>query len=85
MGEWIDTFATWQTVWAALEPLSGRRYFESLQADADVSGICRIRYINGVKPIMQLVYEGRTLEIVSLIQPKESKEELHIYYKEKLD
>ncbi len=85
MGEWIDTFVTWATVWAALEPLTGKRYMEAKQANADVFGICRTRYRPGVRPTMRLNFEGRILEIVSVVQPKENREELHIYYREKLD
>jgi SPP1 family predicted phage head-tail adaptor len=85
MGEWVDTFADWATVWAAVEPNTGRRYFEALQASAEAQGLCRIRYRKGVLPTMRISYEGRTLLIVSIVQPREKREELHIYYRELLD
>ena len=84
-GEWIDTFADWVTVWAALEPLTGGRYLQSKQLTAEVTGVVRIRYRTGLLPTMRLLYGMRIFNIVSIVQPKEAKRELHIYYREALD
>lgn len=85
MGEWIDTFTTWQTVWAAIEPLAGSRLFQAQQANSEVTGIVRIRYLRGLLPTMRLSYEGRIFTIMSIVQPKETRNEIQIYYMEKLD
>ena len=85
LGEWVDTWTTWATVWAAIEPNTGRRYYEALQASSEVSGVVRIRYRDGVLPTMRLLYGSRVLEIVSIVHPKEARQELHLMYKEKLD
>lgn len=85
MGEWIDTWSDLDTVWAAVEPLAGKRYFEAKQANADVTGIVRLRYRTGLQPTMRLKYGDRILQIVSIVHPKERGNETHIYYKEALD
>ncbi len=85
IGELIDTFTTKDTVWGAIEPLTGKRLFEAKQANADVTGIIRIRYRTGIKPTWRFIQHDRIFRIVSIINPKEDKTELHILYKEGLD
>jgi len=85
IGEWYDSWTTWATVYAAIEPLSGKRYMEGKQANSDVTGIVRIRYRAGVIPTMRLLYGSRILQIVSIVDSKEKHEEIQIYYREQLD
>lgn len=84
-GEFVDTWTPWRTVWAAIEPLSGNRYWQAKQANAEVDGVVRIRYRAGVKPTMRIKFGERYLYIKSIIQPKEAKEQLHLLYTEALD
>ena len=83
--EWITSYSDWATVWAAIEPNTGKRYFEAKQANSEVQGIIRIRYRDGVLPTMRIVYGDQTFSIVSIVHPLERKKELHILYKEALD
>lgn len=85
IGEKIATWATWATVWAAVEPNWGGTYYRAKQSDSDVTGRIRIRYINGLKPTMRVSYQGRIFTIVSIIHPKENRKEIHIMYSEGLD
>jgi SPP1 family predicted phage head-tail adaptor len=85
IGELVDTWTTQATVWAEIEPLTGSRYFQAKQANADVTGIIRIRYRDGMLPTMRLLYGTRVLQIVSIMVPKECKRTLQIMYKEALD
>lgn len=85
MGEWCDSWTSWQTVYAAIEPLSGKRYLEGKQLNAEVDGVVRIRWRPGVLPTMRILFGSRILQIVSLVTPKERKESIEIYYKEALD
>lgn len=84
-GETIETWQTQETVWAAVEPLTGMRYLAAKQANADVTGTVRMRYREGVRPTMRLLWGTRVLRIVSIINPDERSRELHILYKETLD
>lgn len=83
--EWVDSWSDWATVWAAIVPNSGKEYFEAMQASSEVQGVIKIRYRTGVLPTMRVKYGSRIFEIVSIVHPKELRQELHIYYKEKLD
>jgi SPP1 family predicted phage head-tail adaptor len=85
MGEFVDTWSTWATVWAAIEPASGKNYYAAKQLNAEVDGVCRIRYRTGVLPTMRILYGSRVLRIVSIVNPKETNEELQLFYKELLD
>lgn len=85
IGEWVDSWSDWATVWAAIEPASGKLFYESKQLDSKVDGRIRIRYIEGLEPTMQIVFEGRILNIVALLNVKENRREIHIMYSEALD
>jgi len=84
-GEWIIIYRDWATIWAAIEPNQGKRYFEAAQANSEVQGIIRIRYRSGVLPTMRVKYCDRIFQIISIVHPQERMRELHIFYKEQLD
>jgi len=81
-GEFVDTWVDMATVWAAIEPLSGRAYFTAQQANSDVTGTVRIRYRTDVKPSWRIKYGDRYFQIVTLINQGENRAELKIMYKE---
>ena len=83
--EWVESWGTWKTVWASIEPASGNRYYEAKQANAEVDGLIRIRYLTGIQPTMLIKYGNRIFQIKSLVTPKENRREIHIYYQEALD
>lgn len=85
IGEWIDTFITVATVWAAVEPLTGSWLFAAQQANSNVSGRVRIRYRSDIEPTWRILFNGRYLSIVSILNPEERKKELIIMYSEALD
>jgi len=76
---------TWQTVctvWASVEPLTGREYFYAHQTKAEVSHRIRIRYNEKVNTEMRIRHKDRYLEIESIIDLKEKREILEILAKE---
>ena len=80
----IETWATWKTVWAAVEPIGGR---ELMSADRDVAtGTCRVRcdYFAGLTTRHRILYGERTLDINAVIDPAEQHEELEILCSELL-
>lgn len=85
LGEWVDSWNDWVTIWGSIEPNTGKRYFEAMQASSEVQGTIVIRYRNGVLPTMRVTYGGRVFKIISIVQPKENMKELHLLYKEALD
>ncbi len=75
------TTTTWQafaTRWAAIEPLTGREYFDSQQTTSKVSTRIRLRYLAGVKPAMRALYGARIYSIEAMINVEEKNRELQL-------
>jgi SPP1 family predicted phage head-tail adaptor len=85
IGEWVDDWSEFATVWAAIEPALGKEYYAAKQIDSKVDGKIRIRYLDGLEPTMRVVWQGRILHIVSLLTVQEKKREILIMYSEALD
>lgn len=83
--EKVKTWSDFATVWALVEPATGKLYFTAKQLDSKVDGRIIMRYRTGILPTMRAVFEGRALDFVSLITVKEAKREIHIMYTEALD
>lgn len=64
--DWVDV----ATVWASVEPLSGRELFQARQVQADVTHRVYVRYRDDVRANAarwRLVHRGRTFAIVSAV------------------
>ncbi len=70
------SWTTFATAWAAVEPLSGREYFQAQQAQAAVTHKVTMRYLSGVTPRMRVKHGSRLLTIVSAIDTDERHREL---------
>lgn len=77
---WTDT----ATVWASIEPLRGREYWEAQKINAEISHKIRMRYREGVKPNMRLKFGSRIFEIISVFSPEERRRELWYLCKERV-
>lgn len=82
LGEVVQSWQDFATVWAAIEPLRGREYFDSQQINAEVTTRIRIRYRPGIKPKMRAVYGTRIFDIQSVIDIEERHQEIHLMCKE---
>ena len=51
------------TVWAAVDPVSGREYYAAEQAQSEVTHKVRLRYRAGVTPGMRVLLGQRRLHI----------------------
>lgn len=75
----------WKTVWASVEPLRGRDYFEARKIQSEATHKITIRYLPGVTPDMKIEFKGRMFEIEGPpINPGERNCFLEIYVKEKV-
>lgn len=74
----LNIWTTVATVWASVEPLSGREYFGGAERQAQVSTRIRMRYMAGVLPRMRVVYAGRWFDVLSVIDGNESHRELEL-------
>lgn len=81
-GQPIESFVDFATVWAAIEPISGREYFLAQQVNSEVSTRIRIRYRTGVLATMIFVYGSQTFHIQTIIHPETARKELHLMCRE---
>jgi len=85
MGEWVDSYSTFAQVWASIEPLRGNEYFSAQQVNSDIEGKIIIRYLAEIQPGCRVTCEGRTYEILSIVNPYEGKRELQLMYRERVN
>lgn len=68
IGEPILTWADFATRWIAVLPLSGSEQITAMASEGSVTHRVRMRYTPGLKPKMRLACEGRTFEIMSVVE-----------------
>ena len=83
-GEIVETPLTFATVWASIEPLSGRELFQAQQVQAEVTHRVRMRYLAGVTAKMTGLFGTREFQILSVINPEERNRELVLMCKEQV-
>lgn len=66
-GEPVLAWATLATVWARVEPISGRETWQAQQAQADVTHRVTVRTYPGLTSKMRFLLGGRVLNIDSVI------------------
>lgn len=81
-GEVAKTWATFATVWASIEPMKGREFFESAIEESEITAKITIRYKSDVKPQMRVVYGSIIYEIVSVIHTGLREKEMILMVKE---
>lgn len=77
-GQAVPTWRTYATVWAAIEPLSGRELIAAKQAQSQATTKMRLRFVDGVGTTDRAVFGSRTYAINSVINPDERNRELHL-------
>lgn len=70
------------TVWASVEPLSGREYFATAAEKGEVTARITIRYQKNISPTMRVRFGERLFEVVSVINPQEKNIQLILMCKE---
>lgn len=69
MDEVILTYDTqFATVWASVDGVSAREYLLSGQQQVDISHRVKMRYLPGLSQGMRVLWRGRTLEIISVLE-----------------
>lgn len=84
-GERITTWSTVATVWAAVEPLRGREFFDAEQTQAEISHRVIMRYRTGMESTMRLLHLTRVLHIGTIIDVDERHRELQLMCREMPD
>lgn len=75
---WADV----ATVWAAIDPISGREFYAAEQSQSEVSHKVRCRYRSGLDTAMRIRFGKRKFGIISIIDWEERHESLLIMCKE---
>jgi SPP1 family predicted phage head-tail adaptor len=68
LGETTLTWAEYTTRWASVEGVSAREALLNGQQDTNVTHKVRMRYVDGLSQKMRLLWRGRILDIVSLLE-----------------
>lgn len=84
IGEPILTWSDYATRWIAILPLSGNEQMTAMAQEGSVTHRVRMRYTSGMKPKMRLVAEGRTFEVMSVVE-RGRKEEHELMVTEVVD
>lgn len=77
-GAIVESWSEFAVVWAAVEPIGGREYWQAQQVAAENSVRVRIRYVEGVVPTMRIVYGSRKLNILAVVDIEERHRELQL-------
>jgi len=81
-GATVETWAALATVWANIEALSGREFFDSQQTVAQADHRITIRYRADVKPTMRAVEGSRTFDIQAVLDREGRRRTLELLCRE---
>jgi SPP1 family predicted phage head-tail adaptor len=83
IGNQTETWHTIATVWAAIQPLSGREYWAARQVNAETTTKVTILYRRGVTAEHRILYGSRVFELTAPpINTSEANAELVLLAKE---
>ena len=85
MGGIVEGWTDHATVWAEVQYLTGREYWQAQQANSEAEGRVRIRHRDDIEPTMRVVYGTKHLHILSPFTYDSKNREMHILFKEALD
>jgi len=80
-GETIKTWETTSCPWASVMPLQGRELEIAKQINSQIDHAVVIRF-QEIATTNRLIFKGRTLEILSILNVEERDHELHIFCRE---
>ena len=78
LGEKLKSWADVATVWAAIEPLRGREFFESHQRESEATTVITIRYRSGLTHSMRINFGSKYYKIDDILNPDERNRYLEI-------
>ncbi len=77
-GQSVEVWEEVGRFWAAVEPLSARQFVSGDQQRGETTHTVRIRWIDGVTLRDRIDFNGRKLNIASVINPDERNRELQL-------
>lgn len=83
IGQTIQEYQKIKTVWASVEPASGKEFFEAQRIKNELTYKIFTRYIEGITEDMLIQYKNKIFLIESIINKKERNELLEFLCIEK--
>lgn len=74
----LNTWEKFAIRWASMDRAAGSEVWNSAQRSGRVPAVFRLRYLEGVTPAMRLVFDGRTYNILSVVDQEGIRTELVI-------
>lgn len=84
-GQPTETWSDVVIVWAAVNPISGREFFQAETINSEVTHKILIRYRQGIEPAMRIKFKDRIFTIISVINFQEKNEALQLMCKELIE
>lgn len=84
LGEVIRNWVLFKELWASVEPIRGREFYESAHTQSEVTHRIRHLYVEGLKPTMEVRLGDRVFEILHLHRVSEGTFEMEVMAKERL-
>jgi len=81
-GEPDAAWVEYLTVYAAVEPVTGREFFAAQAVEHEADTTIRMRYRTGITTAMRVVFEGRTYDIRAVLDHHERHIELRLLCKQ---
>jgi SPP1 family predicted phage head-tail adaptor len=78
IGGIIDSWSTFATVWAHIEPLKGKETLQGEQISTDLFLRITIRYLSGLTAKMRISWNSRTFDIKSISNLDERNREMEL-------
>jgi SPP1 family predicted phage head-tail adaptor len=73
----------YQNIWASVEPLIGKEFYDSKKIQSEATLKIRVRYMTGIESDMLIEHNSKKYQVVgNPINPEESNRELIIMCKE---
>jgi SPP1 family predicted phage head-tail adaptor len=78
--EAVENWQDYVTVWAAVKPNTGSRFYSALQAQTDIRGMIKIRFRDDLDTTMRIRHRDFIYIINTIVYPEFDKRYLHIMY-----
>lgn len=78
IGQPVEGWETKAVVYASIEPIRGKEYWDSNQVQNEISHRIKIRYIPGIDPSMRIFFRDRIFDIEAIKNFEEKDVELEI-------
>jgi SPP1 family predicted phage head-tail adaptor len=70
-GQAVSTFSTFRDIYADIRTPSGREFFGQDKFNATVSHVVTIRWLEGIKPEMRILWGTRILNIIYINEDRQ--------------